>query len=94
MHSVLQFMIEEEAFFSDWFQEKNDILGSLERRLSSDSSDETDANAIQCLQEMARDLYGEDARLTQLCRQIQVAAEKQDKGCQALIELTKRFERQ
>ncbi|OQR72974.1 dystrophin-like [Tropilaelaps mercedesae] len=90
MHSVLQFMIEEEAFFSEWFQENDDTLTSLEDQVGSDATGQNDAVAIQRLQKMAEALNNEDARLTQICRQIQVTAEKQGKGCQAVIELTKR----
>lgn len=80
-------MIEEEAFFSEWFQKQNELIASLEDEIKADSSDEVE-KAIQLLQKISEDLNNEDPRLTQLCRQIQVAAEKQDKHCRALTELT------
>lgn len=83
MHAVLNLMIFEEEFFSNFFQEKEGLLTDLE-----DSQDE--AEAISGIQQIAECLNTENARLTQLCRQIQLAAEKQDKGCVPLVELTKK----
>lgn len=83
MHAVLDLMIFEEEFFSKFFQEKDALLTKLE-------DCQNDAEAIKEIQEIAECLNAENARLTQLCRQIQMTAEKQDKGCVALVELSKK----
>ncbi|XP_022701395.1 dystrophin-like isoform X1 [Varroa jacobsoni] len=89
MHAVLQLMIFEEEFFSQWFQEKEDLLATLEDQANAETTAD-DTMLIQSLQKMTEALNSENTRLTQLCRQLQLTAEKQDKGCQALMELTKR----